>query len=225
MDSLEEQIWKCPLFKHCSQEEIRALLRLDGWSRRSFARDEMVAFEEDDCPAVGFILNGSILVQRFYPSGKVITIDTLGAGSSFGEALIFANDQRYPATLAAAEATLVAYLPLEEAARFCQSSPGFAHGLLRMLSNRVLMLNRRIKGLSYQTVRQKVTNYILEEWAAQKNDTIVVRATRSELADALGIPRPSLSRELVAMQEDGLIRFDRKTITILNGEELERSLA
>jgi CRP-like cAMP-binding protein len=45
--------------------------------------------------------------------------------------------------------------------------------------------------------------------------------SRREMAEQFGIPRPSLSRELVSMKKDGLIDFDRQTITILDMEALE----
>ena len=44
---------------------------------------------------------------------------------------------------------------------------------------------------------------------------------REELADYLGTTRPSLSRELMNMQDEGLIEIDRSKIKILNREDLE----
>ena len=76
------------------------------------------------------------------------------------------------------------------------------------------MLNGKIKSLSYQSLRQKVADYILSEYKRQRKQRVVCRLTRSELADLLGIPRPSLSRELAAMKADRLIDFDRKSILI-----------
>jgi CRP-like cAMP-binding protein len=45
--------------------------------------------------------------------------------------------------------------------------------------------------------------------------------SRREMAEQFGIPRPSLSRELISMKHDGLVDFDRKTITIQDMEALE----
>ena len=44
---------------------------------------------------------------------------------------------------------------------------------------------------------------------------------REELADYLGTTRPSLSRELMKMQEEGLIRVEKKFIYIPDREKLE----
>jgi Mn-dependent DtxR family transcriptional regulator len=41
------------------------------------------------------------------------------------------------------------------------------------------------------------------------------------MVDYFGISRPSLAREVSHMQDDGLIKADRKQITILNKEKLK----
>ncbi len=44
---------------------------------------------------------------------------------------------------------------------------------------------------------------------------------REQLADFLGVARPSLSRELMRMQADGLVLVSKKTITVLDKEAVE----
>ena len=47
---------------------------------------------------------------------------------------------------------------------------------------------------------------------------------KEEIASSLGIPRPSLSRELMNLRDLNYIEFDRNIIKILNIEELEAEL-
>ena len=56
---------------------------------------------------------------------------------------------------------------------------------------------------------------------AEDKDKINVSMKREELADYLGTTRPSLSRELMKMQQDGLIDVSKNVIKIINREELE----
>ena len=44
---------------------------------------------------------------------------------------------------------------------------------------------------------------------------------REELADFLGVARPSLSRELMRMQADGLIEVSKKYIYIKDQDSIE----
>jgi CRP-like cAMP-binding protein len=90
-----------------------------------------------------------------------------------------------------------------------------------ILSNKILMLNEKLKNLSYQTIREKIASFLAEEYRKQKTLKLRMFISRKEMAELFGIPRPSLSRELVSMKKDGLIDFDRQTITILDMEALE----
>ena len=44
---------------------------------------------------------------------------------------------------------------------------------------------------------------------------------REQLADFLGVARPSLSRELMRMQKDGLIEVNKKMIRVCDKEAVE----
>lgn len=224
METLLPVLTTCPLFRGIPAADLQKLLAQAHLALRDYAKDEVVGFEEDDCDAIGILAAGCIHIQRLYASGKSITIETLNAGDSFGEALVFADNGAYPATLIAAEDSRVIFLSKDDVLRLLSASPIFLRNFLRMLSNRILHLNRKIKGLSYSTVRQKVANYLLEEYQRQKSCRLKLPLARHELADALGIPRPSLSRELISLKDEGWIDFTRREINILDLEKLRQVL-
>ena len=86
------------------------------------------------------------------------------------------------------------------------------------------MLNNKVKSLAFKSVREKVINFILELQKSQQNDLVKLKSSKEDIASYLGIPRPSLSRELIKLREDKLIEFDRSSINILNLEALEEEL-
>ena len=45
--------------------------------------------------------------------------------------------------------------------------------------------------------------------------------TREELAEFLGVTRPSISRELMKMQDDGLVEIKGRKIFVLDPAEIE----
>jgi CRP-like cAMP-binding protein len=213
----------CVLFQDIPAEELFTLLPY-SLSLRKYAKSEVIAFEEDTCQAIGIVISGGVFVQRLYASGKTITIDTLGPGSNFGEVVIFSDQNSYPATLSAAEDTTLIFLSKEEVFRLCAVSPVFLRNFMALLSNKILMLNRKIKNLSYQSLRQKIIHLLWEEHRRQGQFTLHLSASRAEMAETLGVPRPSLSRELAAMKSEGLLDFDRQTITLIQPEQLKKHL-
>lgn len=224
VEAIYPALLACALFDGLTLDDIRLLAARVRLILRAYAEGQIVAIEDESCEALGLILAGSVHIQRVYPSGKVVTLDTLTAGSSFGEALIFSDTARYPASVTAAQESTVVYLPRADVVRLCAESPVFLRNFLRMLSDRILMLNRKIKNLSYGTVRQRVADYLLQEYRQQGTATLHLPYSRREMAEALGLPQPSLSRELIAMRSEGWIDFVRRTIVVHNVSALERSL-
>ncbi len=224
MTDIQQTLSDCALFAQFTREELAEITRQFRFTTRSYARDQVVAFEEDPCEAMGIVTSGSIHIQRIFPSGKLITLETFRSGDSFGEALVFSGSGAYPATLIAEEDSTVMYIARADVMQLCVRYPVFLANFLRTLSDRILLLNRKIKNLTLGTVRQKVANYLIEEQRQQKTDRLLISFSRQALADSLGIPRPSLSRELIAMQDSGWIKFDRRTVQVLDRAALEQAL-
>lgn len=51
-----------------------------------------------------------------------------------------------------------------------------------------------------------------------------MKNTKEEIAALLGVPRPSLSRELINLRDMNYIEFNRKVIKVLDIEGLEEEL-
>ena len=69
-----------------------------------------------------------------------------------------------------------------------------------------------------------MVDYILQECISQKTNTIKLKGSKEDLALYIGIPRPSLSRELIKLRDEGFIEFDRHNINVLDMENIEEIL-
>jgi CRP-like cAMP-binding protein len=221
MNELIETLRESTLFKGFGNADMSRLLAGTRYRVSAYSRNQVLALEGDDASSVGIVLEGIIEVQKIYPSGRAITISRLSRGDIFGEAIIFSRKKIYPATIVSTGSSRVLFLSGADILRLCATNAIFLNNFMGILSNKVLMLNERLKNLSYQTIREKIASYLAEEYKKQKNLKLKMLVSRREMAEQFGIPRPSLSRELVSMKKDGLIDFDRQTITILDIEALE----
>ena len=221
MEKWKQLILASKLFQGFSEGELEAFLLVAKTNRETFQKGEVVANEEMPCTHIGIVISGLIDAQKIYPSGKYITIKHLGEGEMFGEVVVFSNRKTYPATLIAQTATEVFFLQKEEIMRLQQEYPLLMLNFVQILSQKILTLNRRVKSLSYHTLRQRIVDFILEIY--QKNGTLMFQlpVSRRQMAELLGTPRPSLSRELSKMREEGLIDFEKNSFKILDMERLE----
>lgn len=211
-------------FNNLSSEEIDELISKIAYSVKSYKKGEIIANEEDECNSLGFVLNGSIEIQRIYLSGKQITLKRLNNGDVFGEALIFSKRSKYPSTVISLSDSNVLYISKADVLKLCTIDQRVLGNFMSALSNKIFMLNSKVKSIAFKSIKHKVINYILEQAKVQKSRTIKLKESKEEIASLLGIPRPSLSRELMNLRDLNYIEFDRNTVKILDIEGLEEEL-
>lgn len=209
------------IFKNIEEKDIIKILNSINYTIKFFHREENIAIEEDPCQSLGIIISGNVEIQKIFASGKVITIDRLKQGNIFGEVIIFSNMRKYPATITAVQEASIMFISKEEILKLCSLNSKFLNNFMGLLSNKILMLNKKVKNLSYNSIRQKVSSYLLQEYEKRGNLNLKLNISRKEMAELLGVPRPSLSREMIKMKEEGLIDFNKNIIKILDEESLE----
>lgn len=215
---------KCALFYQFSEAEVAEMLKQFTTRKAKYEKNQLIAVEDEQCSSIGIVLKGKIEIKNIYASGKVVTITTLNQGSIFGEVMVFSNINNYPATIVAAEETYILFISRKELLALCRSSSRFLSNFLGLLSNKIFILNGRIKSLSYQTIRQKLISFIAEEQRKNNNNPFKIQYSRKQMAEILGVPRPSLSREMAKMKKEGIIDYYKNKITIIDLEKMESFL-
>lgn len=221
MKKIISKIKSNALFFNVTEEEMLKYEEQINYVVSEYEKGQIIAQEEDKCDSIGLVLDGIVNIERIYPSGKGIVMKKLEPGDVFGEALIFSKTTKYPATVIAVSKCTVLYLKKSELIKLFSLSNEILQNFMMLLSDKVVMLNNKIKSISLKNIRQKVVDYILQEYIAQKSSQIKLKLSKEEIANFIGIPRPSLSRELIKLRDENIIDFDRNTISIFNIEELE----
>ena len=80
-------------------------------------------------------------------------------------------------------------------------------------------MTKKLHLLSSTSLKEKLAIYFLDNTDAAGR--VKLGMNREDLADFLGVARPSLSRELMNMQKDGLIRVEREDVYIEDMDRLE----
>lgn len=212
------------LFRDYTIAELMDLLSQVNYAERFYGKEEVIALEDAPCTQVGIILEGAVEVQKLHGAGSGVTIQCLTPHQIFGEVIIFSQRKTYPATLVANSATVILFISKESILQLCREEERFLENFMALLSNKILMLNQKVKRLAYPSIRQKIADWLLEHYRLSGENTINIPFTKKAWSEQLAIPRPSLSRELGKMQEDGLIHLNGSSITICDQQALERLL-
>lgn len=224
INEIIEKIKQNEFFKCIDDAKIEIIISELSHVFRKYSKGQIIANEGDVCKSLGLVLEGVVEVQRIYSSGKQIVLKRMGEGEVFGEAIVFSETNEYPATIIASSDCMLLYLKKDDIIKLCLNEEIILNNFITLLSNKIFILNRKIKTISFKTIRQKVVNFILEQSKNQNDIILKLKISKEQIASLLGIPRPSLSRELMKLRDDGLIEFDRNNIKIMDIERLEEEL-
>ncbi|MCF7926415.1 MAG: Crp/Fnr family transcriptional regulator [Candidatus Izimaplasma sp.] len=183
---------------------------------RQLPNDFILFREGDKSQYVGIVLTGKIHVRTISISGEVFLINTLTPGELFGDVLLFSKEHNFfPGDLVTVEDSTVALISNKVFKQYLFHDKDFLNNFLILISEKALDVNIKNKMLSQSSVREKILFYLHRQKVIQNSNKIALKMTKKDLASLLFIPRPSLSRELINMKKDGLITYDRKSITLL----------
>ena len=222
MDNYISVLETVDLFKCFSTDELGKLFKNNLYHISTYFKDSVVHLQNEKCESLDIILSGTVLVQKIDSNGDLLTICSFSAGEVMGENLLFSHRNFYPMTITAKCDTEILQIRKELILRLCQENMKFFNGFLQSASDKTLILMGKIKTLALKTIRQCIVEFLLYEYHAQKSTTVKLNMTKKELAEKIGIQRPSLSRELNKMRKDGLITYDPKQITIMDVDLLNK---
>lgn len=224
MFDIEKALKDNILFKDFTNQEINSFLVSSQYRTADYKTGQIIAIEGDPLSGIGLILNGLLEVQKHYPSGKTLSINRLQTGKVFGEIVIFSSMKFFPSTILSVTDSKIMFIEKNNILKLCYQNEKFLRNLLYLLSEKILLLNKRLKFLSRETLRQKICFYLLDYYRKRKDLQVHITISREKMAEQFGVTRPSLSRELGKMAQEGLISINRNTISINNLALLEQYL-
>lgn len=208
-------------FRDLDEKSLLELFSNIDYSIVEYKKDDVIFFENDECENLSIILRGSIQIQKIDAMGRVLTVAEFGALDTFGENLIFGDKNRFPMAVISKNDTAILHIKKESVIKLCQENRTFLYEFLRSVSNKAFVLSSRLKEVTLKTIRQKICEFLIWQYSIQNSTKLKIDMSKKEWADRIGVQRPSLSRELIKMKEEGLIDYDRDTITIKKIENLK----
>jgi CRP-like cAMP-binding protein len=211
----------CRLWRAASDQAVASLA-----SRahvRSVPRGSLLATEGDAASLFGVVVEGKARVFYLGADGKQITFETVGAGEPLAAVAALAG-ARYPATIEAATAVTIAWLPREALFELLADEPEVAQSLIADLASRVVNLTSVVQTLALD-VPSRLARYLFQRSLASGRPTprglqIDLGMPKGELALALGTVPETLSRALAKLKADGIIEVDGGTVTVLDVRSL-----
>ncbi|MBO7155862.1 MAG: Crp/Fnr family transcriptional regulator [Clostridia bacterium] len=217
---------KNKLFYNFEDKEINKIFDCLNGHINKYSRGRVVAEIGAPVTEIGILLNGAAVKFIQKPNGELENCGELYAGDMFGEVEAYTGDRTYNSSVVIAEESTILYISVETIVKQCSNTCAchqkLLENVLSCLAERIDNINNDAKYLKIKSMRGKISKLFYDRYLAQGTETIHLGFNRNEMAEYLNVSRPSMSREMIAMREDGIISFRKDEIVIHNVDELAR---
>jgi CRP/FNR family transcriptional regulator, cyclic AMP receptor protein len=215
-----------PLFKSLDEATLKAFDSRVRWAR--FEESELVIDYDDATNDVYFIVSGQVRVLYRTITGKEVILAEPGAGQFFGELSAIDGVGR-SANVTALNRSQMCIMPGPVFMDLVTSAPSVCRQILTILASRIRFLNTRLAEHSFlQTTHRLYAELIrLSQPRSGHPSQRVVSPPpfHHDLAARIGCRREAVSRELSALEKEGLVEKTRGALALLDPDELNKRIS
>jgi len=176
--------------------------------------------ECEPCLNLDIVILGKLSCYNLSADGNIITMFNFCENDVLGGNLLFSSRHYYPLNIYCETDCIVAHINKDVVSEFLIENQTFMFQFIKSISNNSLNVNKKMINFSRKNLRQDIIDFLRIQSTIQNSNIIKLDITKKQLADELGVQRPSLFRELKKMKSENLIDYDSKKIIILESNLL-----
>ncbi len=204
-------------------QEMEKITRMEEVKKR-----QPLYLPGDPSSNVYLLKKGRVKIANSAPSGKEVTFDILEPGEVFGELEVLEDAPR-STSAETLDDTLICVIPRKDFDQYLAMHPNVTVKLTKLIGLRLRKIQSRVEDLVFRDVPARLAHLLVElskSDGVKEGNGIRLKAklTHQEMANLIGCSRETVSSTLGQFRDDGLVRLDGRTITILNEKGLSRLL-
>jgi CRP-like cAMP-binding protein len=209
MDKYFDLLTCTPLFSAIGRENMSSMLNCLSAKMTDYEKGASVFLEGAPATHVGIVLEGAVQVARddYYGNRSVLALAE--PGDLFGEVFACAGLDTMPVSVIAVKNSRVMLLDVKRILTVCSHACPFhtqlVNNLLRVVAQKNLALNQKIRAMSHRTTKEKVMAYLLEQAKRHNSARFTIPFDRQALADYLGVERSAMSAEIGKLKQAGIL--------------------
>jgi CRP/FNR family transcriptional regulator len=210
-----ELVASVEIFRDLPEELLQQVV--DLCHEKTYLRGEAVFAEGGRPENLIVVWRGAVKIFKLGQSGREQILEIEGPGRSVAELPLF-DGLPYPASCSALEDSVLLTMPASTFHRLVAREPAIARAVIANLSRRLRRMVSLVEEISLKDVRERLAGLLLE--MAGEGDTVDLTLTHQELAARIGTVREIVSRTLGRMAQDGALRLQGRTVTIVDRDRL-----
>ncbi len=167
------------------------------------------------------LLSGNIQVIDLTDQGSITGLSLLSPGNFFGEVALI-NNTVHTSSAVALNDVLVAFLPSAIALHLFSHSPSVAHQIQYHLAQKVRRDQQFRNLLSISNTSKRIFSFLvlMKKKNAEKQESVENLPTHQEIANMINTSRETVTRTLLLLAQQGIIKKDAHRLIITNPDAL-----
>ena len=201
-----KKLAEAPVFRGLSETFLENFIGRTPNALREFGIGDFIALQGTVCQSLYLLYSGRVRTNMVNEEGKQVTIEEIEAPRLLAPAFIFATDNRFPVNITTLTNCEVLVLNRTDFVDLMHREKIVMQNFLRIISDRSIFLSRKLNAFALQDLKTRLLAYLREHENPR---------SRQEIADILGVARPSLARVLSELADEGYLRIEKRKITVV----------
>jgi CRP-like cAMP-binding protein len=211
MPDAAQRLAENPVFAGLGAAAVAQLLR--AAELRVYQPREPVLGEDDPPAFVYAVLSGSVRVYHSSPGGLQVTLKIFKPPSVFGEMEALCNLPMLE-NVAALEESQLLRIPRPVFLDLLRAHPALTVALLKDVCARFCIACQHEKSLAFHSLRTRLAHFLVTYAGFDGERTargvrLRLKMTQDDMADALGVTRRAIAREVIRWQKEGVLAQER----------------
>lgn len=207
-----------PLFADLTKDEYTDMRKCNCLQEHTFAKGEVILTGGDKTSHMGLLLKGRVNIEIYNLWGDRSILNKLGPGEIFGESYAITGEGMVVEAIANEDSRIL-MINIDRLfhGHHADASwhPKLMRNILLLSARKNIALSKRALQLSFKKIRSRLAAFLSAQALEKGQREFDLPFNRQELADYLNVDRSALSKELMRMQDDGLIEVHRNHFKIL----------
>lgn len=205
-----------PLLSSLTKSERLELARQCRFKR--FTAGEHIIDVQADGRDVHFVLEGTVRVVNYSPTGREVTLDDIGPGGYFGELAAIDGGPRSAFVMPQGGMAVTAAMPSPVFLTLLARKPLIGLDIMRRLARMVRQSDNRIMDLSTLGAQHRIQAELMRQASAISGDgrtaTISPIPLHADLASRVSTTRETVARVLNDLARDGIIERRKNALVV-----------
>lgn len=187
---------------------------INKYPKTTYEKNQIIFEEGTICSKIGIIIEGEIKISTITHLEKEETFTIVRKNDIFGNSLIFSSMPYYLGDIIALTKTTICFIKKQDLIKELSNNPSLLESYIKLISDKTIEVKQQNKLLAHKSIRDRILYYL--SILSKKQQTKVVQIPSiTKLSNDLSLPRPSVSRELKNLENDNLIKRNKRFIKLL----------